>query len=345
MIRCLIVIMMLACPAFATPAQNEARARVSADVIVEPPQLRPGGRAALKITLRLAADAHVNSNAPVDAQLIPTVFTPSPMPGINWGAPQYPDPTQVVEWYSTEPLVVYTDGSIITVPFEIAANSKEGKVAIGGKLLAQACDHEKCYPAQRIDISASLSISGSSSGSSGGAGATIFAQTPTSTTPPAQAPGTLAPGATIPDFTFTDFKGQERRFAEYRGKYVLLDFWATWCKPCLADFPHLKELYAQYRERGFEILGLDSETLGDDVPDEETIKAAEKQAHAVIARFATDWTHANTRTAVPVAVKIFNVESLPTKILVDPQGKLIKVIKNREELDRLLTELLPAPRK
>ena len=181
--------------------------------------------------------------------------------------------------------------------------------------------------------------------SSADAGTTTSAQTPTSTTPPVQEPGTLAPGASIPDFTFTDFKGQGRRFADYRGKYVLLDFWATWCKPCLADFPHLKELYSQYRERGFEILGLDSETLGDDEPDEETIKAAEKQALAVVARFGTDWTHANTRTAVPVAVKIFNVESLPTKILVDPQGKLIKVIKNREELDRLLAELLPTPRK
>ena len=181
--------------------------------------------------------------------------------------------------------------------------------------------------------------------SSAGAGTTNSAQTPTSTKPPEQATGMLAPGASIPDFAFTDFKGQGRRFADYRGKYVLLDFWATWCKPCLADFPHLKELYSQYRERGFEILGLDSETLGDDEPDEETIKAAEKQALAVVARFGTDWTHANTRTAVPVAVKIFNVESLPTKILVDPQGKLIKVIKNREELDRLLAELLPTPRK
>ena len=76
----------------------------------------------------------------------------------------------------------------------------------------------------------------------------------------------LVMGAELPDFTFSDFDGKKHKLSEFRGKFVLIDFWATWCKPCLADIPHLKELSEKYKDKGFEILGMDSETLS---PDEE----------------------------------------------------------------------------
>jgi Redoxin len=49
------------------------------------------------------------------------------------------------------------------------------------------------------------------------------------------------PGNTVPDFVFIDFEGRERRLSEFRGKHVLLDFWGSWCSPCVADIPHLKK--------------------------------------------------------------------------------------------------------
>ena len=152
----------------------------------------------------------------------------------------------------------------------------------------------------------------------------------------------LAVGAQVPEFSFTDFNGKSHKFSEYRGHYVLIDFWATWCKPCLADIPHLKELYTKYHERGLEIIGMDSETLGQEEGDTDPEFAKETQARArtIVSTRGAVWTHATAETAVPVAVKIFGVESLPTKILIDAQGKVIARIEESSELDQLLAGLL-----
>src|SRR5438309_2131955 len=54
-------------------------------------------------------------------------------------------------------------------------------------------------------------------------------------------------GAVIPDFAFTDFNGQPRHLSEFRGKFLLLEFWGTWCKPCVAEIPNLKVAYEKYK--------------------------------------------------------------------------------------------------
>jgi thiol-disulfide isomerase/thioredoxin len=142
------------------------------------------------------------------------------------------------------------------------------------------------------------------------------------------------------DFNFTDFDGKARKLSDFQGKVVLLDFWATWCSPCIGDFPHLKELYAKHKSSGFEIIGLDCETLGDDAADADTIKAGFEQAKSIIARFGTSWTMAEPRSAVTIAGKHFQVESLPTKILIDRQGKIVKTVKSRAELEESLVQSL-----
>jgi peroxiredoxin len=66
----------------------------------------------------------------------------------------------------------------------------------------------------------------------------------------------LAVGKVFPDFDEKDLTGQPLSIAKYKGKIVLIDFWATWCGPCVAELPNVIEAYKKYHEQGFEIIGI-----------------------------------------------------------------------------------------
>ncbi len=133
------------------------------------------------------------------------------------------------------------------------------------------------------------------------------------------------PGIEAPAFVLNDRDGNPVSLESLRGRYVLLDFWASWCKPCRASMPGLKELYAKYHDKGFEILGISTDTQAD----------AWKKA---VEDDQTPWIHVVDETAVAVA-KTYGVHAVPSFFLIDPEGKMIGKIEHDALADKL-SELL-----
>jgi len=114
-----------------------------------------------------------------------------------------------------------------------------------------------------------------------------------------------------PDFTLKDINGKELSLSSLRGKYVILDFWGSWCIWCIKGFPKMKEYYQKYQGK-FEILGIDCNES------EEKWKAAVKQLEL-------PWLHVFCPNGSDVLEK-YGIQGFPTKILVDPQGNVAKVV-------------------
>ncbi len=133
-------------------------------------------------------------------------------------------------------------------------------------------------------------------------------------------------GGRITDFTLPDPDGKEVALSEYTGKgdYVLIDFWASWCGPCLASIPALKEIYSQYHGHGFEVFAV---SLDDD-------KASWMDA---ISRLELPWVQVSSLKGwdCPVA-KMFGISSIPCTILIDRAGVIEKNNPSADEIAEAL---------
>ena len=135
-------------------AQLGASKVATAHAAVRPAAVPRGSKGMLIVTLSVGAKYHVNANNPNDPAYIPTVFTPQPVPGIQFGAAHYPAPKLMKLSYSPKPLLVYTGRVTVSVPFTVTPNARPGMVPLSGTINFQGCDARSCFPPASAPIKA-----------------------------------------------------------------------------------------------------------------------------------------------------------------------------------------------
>jgi peroxiredoxin len=133
-------------------------------------------------------------------------------------------------------------------------------------------------------------------------------------------------GMPAPDFTQNDTAGKPITLSSYRGKYVLLDFWASWCRPCRAENPNLVDAYTRYHPKGFVILSV---SLDRSVDRDQWLAAIHKDHLA--------WTQVSDLQLWNNAVaKEYGINSIPQNFLIDPDGRIIGKTLRGEALEKRL---------
>lgn len=145
----------------------------------------------------------------------------------------------------------------------------------------------------------------------------------------------LAVGTVAPDFTLPTVEGGELSLSGIQTKYKLVDFWASWCKPCRASFPHLKELYKRYKRTEFDIVGVD--TADDEAKWRKAIKDDKTVWNNL---YDSNGTDKGLKGGMGKVALKYGATALPTTFLLDENDKIILRNPTKEELDAKLNELL-----
>lgn len=137
-------------------------------------------------------------------------------------------------------------------------------------------------------------------------------------------------GREAPEITLPDVNGKEVKLSSFRGKYVLVDFWASWCGPCRHENPNVVKAYNQFKNKNFTILGVSLDKPGEK---DKWLKAIKDDK--------LDWTQvSDLKYWNSDVVLMYNIEGIPYNVLVDPNGKVIAESLRGEALEAKLQEVL-----
>jgi len=139
---------------------------------------------------------------------------------------------------------------------------------------------------------------------------------------------TTAIGSAAPDFTLNDVNGKPVSLASFKGKYTLVDFWASWCGPCRQENPNVVKAYNTYKAKGFEILGV-------------SLDDKKENWEKAIQQDNLGWKHvSDLKGWQSSAAALYDVKGIPMNFLLDKDGKIIAKNLRGEDLVKKLSEVL-----
>lgn len=139
---------------------------------------------------------------------------------------------------------------------------------------------------------------------------------------------TVQVGQQAPAFSMKTIDGKTVNLSDFKGKYVLLDFWASWCMPCRQENPNVVKAYNTYKDKNFTVFGISLD------------KDPKAWAQAVAADGLT-WTHASElKDFEGPTVRLYQIEAIPSSFILDPDGKIVAKNLRGEELDLFLAKHL-----
>ncbi|MDB5007467.1 MAG: hypothetical protein JWP45_1860 [Mucilaginibacter sp.] len=137
-------------------------------------------------------------------------------------------------------------------------------------------------------------------------------------------------GATAPDFSQADVNGVPVKLSSFRGKYVLIDFWASWCGPCREENPNVVKAYNKYKEKNFTILGVSLDKM-----------EGKDNWLSAIKSDGLSWTQvSDLKFWNNEVAALYKVTAIPSNFLIDPNGKIVAKDLRGDDLENKLKQLL-----